>query len=644
MKRTNISERRLALFVLTALLAATPFYTSHGETAKPNAVVAADGSGQFRTIQAAVDAVPENNTKQVVISIKPGIYKERIVVPRGKRFIRFVGEYAEKTVLTFDLNANIKGDDGRPIGTFRTPSTTIEADDFSADNITFENSAGPVGQALAITIIGDRAVFRNCRFLGWQDTLLSQTGRHYFENCYITGHVDFIFGGATAFFESCHIHCLRNGYITAASTPEQQKYGYVFSSCKITGESPDVKTYLGRPWRPFASVTFLNTEMSEVVRPVGWDNWRDPNREKTSRYAEFNSTGPGANSQARVTWARQLTESEAKDITREKVLGGIDGWNPKTGDVKISVRVTPASSNESMSVNNASKANGFVYLFAFFRGNGENGLNLAYSFDGYHWSDLGDSFLKPDVGTNKVMRNPSVAQGPDGTFHIVWTTGVKDDKGFGYAGSKDLIHWSQQKFIKPMEHEKQTADVLSPQLFYDDAEQQFLIVWASTILPNRYQAYQEDTDNNPRLWYSATHDFETFTQAKIFFEPGYSVKDGVIVKDNTRYVLLHKDNRQMMENLRVAFADKPLGPWGPVCDPFTEKSTEGPAALRLGDEWIIYFDMYEKGQYGAVKTHDFITWTDITSLVSLPERQDHGTIFKAPHSVLEGLKQYKRIG
>ncbi len=295
-------------------------------------IVAADGSGQFETVQAAVDSAPSSGTNRFVIFIKPGIYKECIKVPPEKHFLSFIGKDAKSTVLTFDLRANMEGENGRPIGTFRTPSTTIEANDFRAENITFENSAGPGSQALAITIIGDRAAFRNCRFLGWQDTILSQNGRHYFENCYIAGHCDFIFGGATAFFEGCHIHCLKDGYITAASTPQQQPFGYVFSNCKITGETPEVKTYLGRPWRAYANVIFMNTYMTEVVRPVGWNNWRQPEREKTSQYVEFNSTGPGANPQERVPWARQLMKKEADEITLEKVLGGLDGWNPKTGE------------------------------------------------------------------------------------------------------------------------------------------------------------------------------------------------------------------------------------------------------------------------------------------------------------------------
>jgi pectinesterase len=292
-------------------------------------VVASDGSGQFATVQAAINAAPTGTSANPsIIRIKPGIYKELIYIQREKRFLHLMGEDAVNTVLTYNLNANLIGSDGKPIGTFRTPSTLIDADDLTAENLTFENSAGPVGQALAVRIDGDRIVFRHCRFLGWQDTILANRGRHYFKDCYIAGGVDFIFGGATGLFDDCHIHCLRNGYITAASTPDNQPFGFVFRDCRITGESPDIRTYLGRPWRDFASVIFLNTEMSEVVRPEGWDNWRQPNREKTARYAEYNSFGAGANPQARVRWARQLSEAEAKAITAAKVLGGRDGWNP----------------------------------------------------------------------------------------------------------------------------------------------------------------------------------------------------------------------------------------------------------------------------------------------------------------------------
>jgi pectinesterase len=291
-------------------------------------VVAQDGSGQFTNVQAAIMSVPMGMaTNPVVIRIKPGIYREVIYIQREKRFFHLVGEDATKTVLTYNLNANMIGPDGKPIGTFRTPSVQIDAEDFTAENITFENSAGPVGQALAIRVDGDRAVFRNCRFLGWQDTILVNRGRHYFENCYIEGHVDFIFGGATCWFERCKIHCLRDGYITAASTPDTNKFGYVFNGCEITG-APDVKTFLGRPWRDFAAVAYLNTQMSEVVRPEGWNNWGKVEKEKTVRYAEFNSVGAGADPERRVKWAKQLTDSEAVEFTVKNRLGGDDAWNP----------------------------------------------------------------------------------------------------------------------------------------------------------------------------------------------------------------------------------------------------------------------------------------------------------------------------
>ena len=291
-------------------------------------VVAQDGGGQFKNIQDAIMSVPAGSVESpVVVHIKPGVYKELIYVQHEKRFFHLVGEDAEKTILTFDLQANMIGPNGKPITTFRTPSTVIDADDFTAEKLTFENSAGPVGQALAIRVDSERAVFRNCRFLGWQDTIFLNRGRQYFEDCYITGHVDFIFGAATAFFERCHIHCLRSGYVTAASTYDSQRFGFVFSNCRITGE-PNVQTYLGRPWRDYAAVVYLNTDMTEVVRALGWSNWDLPTREKTSRYAEFNSKGAGANAGARVKWAQQLTSAQAKKITVKTVLSGNDHWDP----------------------------------------------------------------------------------------------------------------------------------------------------------------------------------------------------------------------------------------------------------------------------------------------------------------------------
>ncbi|MFO1487791.1 MAG: pectinesterase family protein [Verrucomicrobiota bacterium] len=311
---------------LVWLLAAGLFVTS--SSAQTRIEVAADGSAKFKSVQEAIMSVPIGmRTNPVVIHIKPGVYKELIYVQREKRFFNLVGDDAQSTILTFNLNANLTNYDGKGIGTFRTPTATIDADDFTAENLTFENSAGPVGQALAIRADGDRATFRNCRFLGWQDTIFINRGRQYFENCYIAGHVDFIFGGSTAFFEKCHIHCLRDGYIAAASTPYDQPYGYVFSHCRITGEKPETRSFLGRPWRAYASTVYLNTEMSEVIRPEGWNNWGKAQAGVT-RYAEFGNTGPGAKTNARPAWSRQLSAREARAITLKNVLGGADGWNP----------------------------------------------------------------------------------------------------------------------------------------------------------------------------------------------------------------------------------------------------------------------------------------------------------------------------
>lgn len=333
MKLTSLFRSALWLGSAAVLCAAACVREAQG--APIELVVAADGSAKYKTVQEAVMAIPAGTAESpVVIRIRPGVYKELVYVQREKRFFRLIGEDAARTIITFDLNANLKGLDGKPIGTFRTPTVQIDAEDFTAENITFENSAGPVGQALALRVDGDRAVFRNCRFLGWQDTIFLNRGRQYFENCYIEGHVDFIFGGATAYFDRCHIHALKDGYLTAASTPDTQRYGFVFSRCRVTGAGDAVRTYLGRPWRAHSAVAFLETEMSGVVRPEGWHNWNFPEREKTVRYAEFESRGAGANAGARVAWARRMTKAEAKDLTPEKVLAGADGWNPKTGRMR----------------------------------------------------------------------------------------------------------------------------------------------------------------------------------------------------------------------------------------------------------------------------------------------------------------------
>jgi len=295
--------------------------------------VAQDGSGDYRTVLEAILAVPMGTPEAPsIIRIKPGTYRERLYIQREKRYLRLIGlgETPEDTVITFGLHANLLGEDGLKIGTFRTPTVQVDADDFDAQNISFVNHAGPVGQALALRVDGDRVSFSDCRFLGWQDTIFINRGRQLFRNCSIEGHVDFIFGGATAYFDRCEIKCLKDGYITAASTPPEQPYGYVFNKCRILGADPKVRTFLGRPWRLHAATLFLDTEMTEVVRPAGWHDWGKPEAHRTARYGEVNSQGAGASPQTRVDWALKLGTEEARSLTPAKVLAGTDGWNPLT--------------------------------------------------------------------------------------------------------------------------------------------------------------------------------------------------------------------------------------------------------------------------------------------------------------------------
>jgi len=306
---------------------------------KPDAVVAADGSGQYTSLQDAISKAPMKtgvNDPRWVIFVKKGVYKERIYVQRERGNILVLGEDAATTIITYDLHAGIQGPDGKPIGTFRTPTVQIDGDDMIWENVTIANGAGAPGprptgpaveQAVALRVDGDRVIFRRCRFLGFQDTVLVNRGRHYFVDSYIEGSVDFIFGAATTFFDRCHIHVLKDGYITAASTPEGASNGLVFRDSKITGEE-GVKAYLGRPWRVYAKTVFVRTEMSSVVRPEGWHNWNKPDAEKTTLYAESGSSGEGAASKTRVAWAKVLTPEQIAALTPERVLAGSDSWSP----------------------------------------------------------------------------------------------------------------------------------------------------------------------------------------------------------------------------------------------------------------------------------------------------------------------------
>jgi pectinesterase len=309
--------------------------------------VCPDGCGDFKTLQEAVAAIPDSSDTETVIRIAPGIYEGQLIVPASKSKVAFIGGDASQTILTYACNVNDidpKAESRR----FRGCGVVVLGNDFRAENITFENTSGDHGQAMALRIDGDRATLRNCRMLGWQDTLLLSRGRQYFCDCYIEGRVDFIYGAATAVFDRCEIHSKNGGHITAASTSELHPFGFVFLNCKLTGDStpwknPAIETKsdasnsqpkkpakadLGRPWRPFGAVTYINCWMGDHIKPEGWDNWRNAENEKTARYRESNSTGPGANPQSRVGWSKRLTQAEAAKITPEHVLSGDDGWNP----------------------------------------------------------------------------------------------------------------------------------------------------------------------------------------------------------------------------------------------------------------------------------------------------------------------------
>ncbi|WP_137685290.1 pectinesterase family protein [Haloarcula mannanilytica] len=293
-------------------------------------VVAKDGSGDYERVQAAIEAVPDQSPSETVICIEPGRYKEKLTLPETKTNVTFAGAGAAKTVLTYDDHADMIDEDGEEIGTTGSSTCFVNGDGFTARNLTFENDAPHVAQAVAIRVDADRAVFENCRFRGWQDTLYTygEGTRQYYSECYIEGRVDFIFGWATAVFEDCEIRCIGDkGYVTAASTPTESDYGYVFLNCAVTGDAPPNSFYLGRPWRPHAKTVFMHCYLNEHIKPVGWHNWRDPANEETATYAEYENTGPGNNPTERVSWADQLTQAEATDHASLQTV--FDGWNPR---------------------------------------------------------------------------------------------------------------------------------------------------------------------------------------------------------------------------------------------------------------------------------------------------------------------------
>lgn len=292
-------------------------------------IVANDGSGNYKTVQEALNAVPLNNKKPVAIFIKNGIYKEKLHLDSSKNFVTIIGEDKFKTILTYDDHPGKVDAHGDSINTRSSYSFLIKANDFTARHITFQNNAGfTAGQAVAAEVDGDKASFYNCRFVGNQDVLFtnSETSRQYYKNCYIEGTTDFIFGSAIAWFEQCHIHSKKNSHVTAASTPKEHRYGYVFNDCVLTGDTSLHNVSLGRPWRPYASVTYIHCFIGAHIKPEGWSNWNNTDNYKTARYAEYKNYGPAADVSKRISWSHQLSDEEIKDYTIQNVFGN---WNPE---------------------------------------------------------------------------------------------------------------------------------------------------------------------------------------------------------------------------------------------------------------------------------------------------------------------------
>lgn len=303
--------------------------------------VAQDGSGDFKSIQEAINAVRDLGAIQVPIHIKKGIYHEKLVIPSWKTHISLIGEDKENTIITNDDYSGKPVPGGKDafgrdkFSTYTSYTVLVAGNNFTAENLTIINSAGRVGQAVALHVEGDRCIVRSCKLLGNQDTLYTATAtsRELFQDCYIEGTTDFLFGEATVVFQRCIIKSLVNSYITAAATTSLQKYGYVLMNCKLIADESVNKEYLGRPWRSYAKTVFLNTEMGAHIIPQGWDPWKGdsmfPDKEKTAYYAEYKNTGPGANPKARVQWSHQLTDQEAKQYTIKNILDGSDNWDPE---------------------------------------------------------------------------------------------------------------------------------------------------------------------------------------------------------------------------------------------------------------------------------------------------------------------------
>jgi pectinesterase len=308
------------------------FLYAHAQT---KIIVSKDGAGNYATVQEALDHIPLNNKNPVTIYIKNGIYKEKLHLDSSKNFVTIIGEDEFKTILTNDDHTGTVTRNGSIINTVTSHSFLVKADNFTAENITVQNDAGFfAGQAVGLECDGDEDQFFDCRIIGNQDILFTNNAnsRQYYKDCYIEGTTDFIFGSSTVWFQHCHIHSKKNSHITAASTPENHAFGYVFNDCVLTADTSVQSVSLGRPWRPYASVVYIHCYLGRHIKPEGWSNWNQTDNYKTTRYSEYENYGPGAQTSNRVQWSNQLTNDDIKKYTIENVLRG---WQPKDCNFKM---------------------------------------------------------------------------------------------------------------------------------------------------------------------------------------------------------------------------------------------------------------------------------------------------------------------
>jgi pectinesterase len=298
--------------IIFSLIVLIEFFSTDAQT---KIIVAQNGSGNYRGVQEALNHIPFDNKKAVTIYIRNGVYREKLHLDSSKNFVTIIGEDEFKTILTYDDHSGAVTSNGDVINTMTSHSFVIKADNFTAKNITVQNNAGfSAGQAVALESDGDKAQFYNCRFVGFQDVLFTKSAnsRQYYKDCYIEGTTDFIFGPSTVWFEHCHIHSRKNSHVTAASTPQDHEFGYVFHDCVLTADTSLHSVSLGRPWRPYASVIYIHCYLGPQIKAEGWSNWNQTENYKTTRFAEYENYGPGANPSSRISWAKQLNYDEIK--------------------------------------------------------------------------------------------------------------------------------------------------------------------------------------------------------------------------------------------------------------------------------------------------------------------------------------------